>query len=391
MADVDPMERPPNARMLHSSDHPNHLEDVMLDGVDDDDAFGISFSPSPFESMSEVIFPLNVDGDPGFEYADCNLMRQAFITKVIATMHGRGKGKDTSRRAARRKYNGAYIVEIKGKHVVTSKDVQECLDAVASAPNPPQSIRVLLAPERRLSSPQASPLHLRMADVRRICALLDVDPADAEPLKYSEVINDYMKMELAPRESLIVLDDWLPNEVKDLPVHRLETSGMTDAEKALKSLTRRALKKLNNWKEWDEAFDTQLNQHHEARTFLEPIPRPTISPSGGLRTVWSNLVKSDGRCKCRACLDGSKCSAPQLRNYGQTYTSCIEQPCQRLFFAIAASQNKVVTFADTTNAFQQSPPPTEQCYLEIDEAYASWHLKRFGRNVDRATHVIPLG
>jgi hypothetical protein len=62
-----------------------------------------------------------------------------------------------------------------------------------------------------------------------------------------------------------------------------------------------------------------------------------------------------------------------------------------LFFAIAASQNKIVTFVDTTNAFQQSPPPTEQCYLEIDDAYASWHMKRFGKAADRTTHVIPLG
>jgi hypothetical protein len=61
-----------------------------------------------------------------------------------------------------------------------------------------------------------------------------------------------------------------------------------------------------------------------------------------------------------------------------------------LFFAIAASQNKVVTFTDTTNAFQQSPPPTEQCYLEIDDACASWHMKRFGKVAD-TTHVIPLG
>jgi hypothetical protein len=319
----------------------------------------------------------------------------SIVTKVISTMHGRGKGKDAARRAARRKFNGSYIVEVEGKHVVTSKDVQACLDAIASAPDPPQSIRVLLAPERRSGSPQASPLHLRMADVRRICALLDVDPTDVGPTRYSKAVTDYMKSELVPRESLIVLDDWLPDGLKDFPIHRLETSGMTDEEKALKSFTRRALKNLDNWKEWDEAFDTQLDQHHEAGTFLEPIPRPTVSPSGGipqiLRIVWSNLVKSDGRRKCRACLDGSKRSAPQLRNYGRTYASCIEQPCQRLFFAIAASQNKIVTFADTTNAFQQSPPPTEQCYLQIDDAYASWYLKRFSKNIDRTTHVIPLG
>jgi hypothetical protein len=81
-------------------------------------------------------------------------------------------------------------------------------------------------------------------------------------------------------------------------VNWLEASGMTDKEKGLKSFTRRTLKKLANWDEWDAVFDTQFDQHHEAGTFLAPILRPMVSPSGGSpqipRIVWSNLVKPDG-------------------------------------------------------------------------------------------------
>jgi hypothetical protein len=62
----------------------------------------------------------------------------------------------------------------------------------------------------------------------------------------------------------------------------------------------------------------------------------------------------------------------------------------RLFFAIAAAKGLTITIADTTNAFQQSPPPTQQCYLAIDDAYRSWHRKRFGCNIDPATHVVPV-
>jgi hypothetical protein len=75
MADLDPTEQPPHARAVHMESTPNHLEDIILDGIDDDDALGVSFSPSPFESMMEVIFPLDATGNPGFEFADCNLMR----------------------------------------------------------------------------------------------------------------------------------------------------------------------------------------------------------------------------------------------------------------------------------------------------------------------------
>jgi hypothetical protein len=62
----------------------------------------------------------------------------------------------------------------------------------------------------------------------------------------------------------------------------------------------------------------------------------------------------------------------------------------KLFFALAAAKGLVISVADTTNAYQQSPPPTTQCFLRIDDAYRSWHRKRFGTDVNPDTHVIPL-
>ena len=63
----------------------------------------------------------------------------------------------------------------------------------------------------------------------------------------------------------------------------------------------------------------------------------------------------------------------------------------KMFFVIAAIRNKIITIANTMNAFQQSPPPTKPCYLEIDDAYRSWYRKRFGEDIDAALYVIPLG
>jgi hypothetical protein len=62
-----------------------------------------------------------------------------------------------------------------------------------------------------------------------------------------------------------------------------------------------------------------------------------------------------------------------------------------LFFALADSLCYTCTVADTANAFQQSPPPTVPCFHEIDNGYASWYLKKFGRPIDRHKHVIPIG
>jgi len=50
----------------------------------------------------------------------------------------------------------------------------------------------------------------------------------------------------------------------------------------------------------------------------------------------------------------------------------------------------IVIVADTSNAFQQSLPPTEQCYLQIDEAYQSWYRKHYNMDIDPTMHVVPL-
>jgi hypothetical protein len=247
MADLDPAEQPPNACALHMENTPDHLDDIILEGIDDADAFGASFLPSPFESMMEVTFPLDAAGNPGFKFADCDLMHRAFISKVTSSMHGQGKGKEAARRAACRKYNGAYIVEIEGQPVLSSKDIPKCLEVIVTALEPPQSIPVLLAPECRSGPPQGSPLHLRMADLCHVCAIINTDPSDTRQASYSEFVSRYLETELIPQETLIVLDDWLPEEYKDPLVSRLEASGMTDEERGLKSFTRRTLKKLANW------------------------------------------------------------------------------------------------------------------------------------------------
>jgi hypothetical protein len=62
----------------------------------------------------------------------------------------------------------------------------------------------------------------------------------------------------------------------------------------------------------------------------------------------------------------------------------------RLFFAIAALEGLLVTYADTTNAFQQSPPPSTQCYLEIDEAYQAWYTRKFHHTLDWNRFFIPV-
>jgi len=176
-------------------------------------------------------------------------------------------------------------------------------------------------------------------------------------------------------------------------VYCLQNSDMMDKEHFLKCFTCWKLKNLKNWPDWDNAFDAQGDAHWKAGCIGVPILQPIASngwPPNVLKIHWTNSVKSNGTCKACACIDDSRCTAPWLQQFAQTYASCIEQPCMHCFFALAALHALIVIVADMSNAFQQSPLPMEQCYLQIDNAYWSWYRKHYNVDIDPTTHVIPL-
>ena len=166
-----------------------------------------------------------------------------------------------------------------------------------------------------------------------------------------------------------------------------------DEEKALSSFTCHRLMMLSNWPEWQAADDKQLNQHFDAGTIGMAVPRPPkdpATPSQVFRLHWVRVVKSSGVQKSRACLGGSRLAAPCLRMMVRTYSSCVELPCLRAFLAICATRGYYICFGDVENAYQQSPPPSVDCYLEIDDTVYDWYLRRFGIKLNKLKDVIPL-
>ena len=178
-----------------------------------------------------------------------------------------------------------------------------------------------------------------------------------------------------------------------LTVRKLTNDHMTEEEKQLKSFTRKNLVNLPNWLEWRAADDKQLDAHYKAGTIGQAVPRPVHTldkPSQVFRLVWARLVKATGVRKSRACLDGSKRAAPWLRQMVQTYASCIELPCLRAFIGICVNKGYYICFGDVENAYQQSPPPSVDCFLEIDDTIFDWYFRKFGRKLNRLKDVIPL-
>ena len=242
--------------------------------------------------------------------------------------------------------------------------------------------------------PARPPLHLRALDIRRLAALTVVAGegsaiSASERRKMVREAASYPTPGYTPADS----DDLhVPSAETLLEMRRLQNDHMTEQERNLSSFTRKNLKKLDNWIEWRDADDKQLDAHFKAGALGKPVPRPTTLEGRRqvFRGVWARLVKATGVRKSRLCLDGSKRAAPWLRQLVKTYASCIEIPCLRLFFAICAERGWYVSFGDVDNAYQQSPPPSVDCYLEIDEALEDYLLRKHGIKVDRLSEVIPL-
>jgi len=118
---------------------------------------------------------------------------------------------------------------------------------------------------------------------------------------------------------------------------------------------------------------------------------PVRKPPGAivLRPDWQCSVKRDGARRSRNCCDGSPRSAPLLHGIASTCSSCVEQPAQRLFFALAARENYRVYGGDAQDACAHSPPPKTPTFMSIDNACADWHEHRFKKKLDHSL-VLPV-
>ncbi len=164
------------------------------------------------------------------------------------------------------------------------------------------------------------------------------------------------------------------------------TTHGTPEEQGLGSFTRRKLRRLPNWKEWQNAEFKQLDLMTKQEMYGAPVsaPRDAIV----LRQHWNYAIKGDGTRKARNRCDGSPRAAPQLK-LANTYSSCIEQPCMHLFFALCAHKGYFSLKVDATNAYANSPPPNQPTFVVIDDQYADWYLARYKVAISRDM-VLPV-
>jgi len=401
---------PPNVQLLHAhgNDDPAAAH-VLAQAINlGTTSVSLNVDDTPFLHIDDhqLHFRPLASSPLGLTFTRCSRMLRAYVSDITQA------STTLPLHSFRCRYLGSYIVAIDDCPIFSLDNITVVLQRLCTLAVPPSSINVSLAPERAelTSTPLNSPLHLRLDSLARITALNTVPGDGHSTAAYAQLLDAceatysidsvctavdsvHQTPIISSGPSFAVLSLLFLDGDPPPSICRLQTEQIIPKERQLKSFTRGRLKTLPNWSTWDAQFDAQLDAHHDAGTLNHPVPRPrstTDNPVHILRLQWNNLVKDTGKRKCRACIDGSKRSAPGLRDLTTTYASCIETPCMRLFFALAAAEGLLVTFGDTTNAFQQSPPPSVPCFLEIDDANTSWYLKRFKTAVDPRTHVIPV-
>ena len=303
-----------------------------------------------------------------------SLMNRVFVSKINprSTFHSAFPSKGN-------KLRGAYITHINGHSVFTKDD----------------AVRVLL----QLRKDGVTQVHIdyaredKLTTAQRRRAEREHN-FDANPFRETnddehtpELTVDSLRAIASIRyPDLDFSDDVLTAEELNIACNAIQAA-TTPEEHALGKFTRRKLRKLSTWPLWQAGEFKQLDHFHSLGMFGEAIPRPRGAIV--LRPHWQYHIKRDGTRRSRNCCDGSPRAAPLLHGIASTYSSSVDQPIQRLFFALAAACNFLVFGGDAQDAFAHSPPPEHPTFISLDDAYIEWYKERFGKTLDRS-YVLPV-
>jgi hypothetical protein len=336
------------------------------------------FHLTPFLSERDVTVKVKCS-DPtfGFRILSDSTSNRAYVSEILprtssATMC-------SSPKATSRKYKGSFLTAINDSPVFTAADATRLLVALRATLPAPTRFTVTLAPEP-LPSLHDRTLALHEHD-------LDDLATRTAPDDGLTIGGDELRAIHALRSDHPFSTDEITTDELDLLIHSIQSESVTAAERALGRFTRRRLRNLDNWPFWKVAETKQLDQFHELGMFGSPIipPKDAII----LNPHWQYKVKNSGQRRSRNCCDGSPRASPHLHAIAETYSSCVEQPAQRLFFALALALNFTTFGGDAQDAYAHSPAPTVPTFVRIDDAYSDWYFDTFNIRLNRGL-VLPV-
>ncbi|KAG7374842.1 reverse transcriptase RNA-dependent DNA polymerase [Nitzschia inconspicua] len=366
---------PPNVQHLQrvqsGEPFPAEVDDAT---VDEFTAFVNPFNHTLLESLT--VPASNRSPTFGFDLLTDELNNRVFVAAIKP-------GSPASRirsssKATNNALRGAYLVAINDVLVFTKE--QALLEFRKAFDSKSPSLSLTFAPEKRLTMAE---LRRALADHREPSIVTDPAMPDEEtPVLTLDAIRSICSLRFPDTDFSSV-----PVEDIAAAIHAVTSTAVTPAEQALGFFTRRELQRLSTWPDWLRGEFKQLDRMHDLGMFGAPV-----APSPGaiiLRLHWQFQIKRSGERRSRSCCDGSLRAAPLLHQVASTYSSCVEQPIQRMFFALAAAHDMRVYGGDATDAFAHSPPPETPTFIMIDDAYAEWYKARFGVTLDR-NMVLPV-
>jgi len=224
---------------------------------------------------------------------------------------------------------GAYLVGINGKRVFGKDNAISMLHQLYD--ERAENLQLELAIERKLCSAET---WRAMAEhnVMEPSAVPDVDN------HHQLTIADVCCISAIHYPHLDVSESSLSTEELEMVIRAIQSQAITPAEQAIGRFTRQKLRSLSTWEQWRSGEHKQLDHFHDLKMYGEAVKKP---PGAAIVLCphWQCSIKRDGTRRSCNCCNGSPRSAPLLHGIVSTYSSCIEQPVQQLFFALAAQEN----------------------------------------------------
>jgi len=196
------------------------LPSEVLDLTSDLTRLDVSLSPfTSFVTLdmpfaAEDLFPFGID------VASCLHLHRAYITSFLWAPLGR------TLRVVCRSFLGSYIISITDIPVFNVGDLSVVLQHLCSLDSfPPHSVVLILAPEWHSSFDDCpSSVHLRLHDLCHLSALRSITGEGLTMTAFVAALSHHEASTLVDQLEFIV--------------HRLQSSVMTDEERALPKLTR---------------------------------------------------------------------------------------------------------------------------------------------------------
>jgi hypothetical protein len=311
--------------------------------VDEFTSFVHTFAHTLTESLRLPVY--NKSPTFGFDLRTDGLNVRVFVEKI---RNGSPASKIRSTpKATNNALCGAYHVAVNDVLVFSKEQAVAELRKAFDAEH--QEISLVFAPEERLTAAQ-----LRAAVVEHqepdVFSSPDQDDDDT-PVLTLDALRPICALRFPDSD---FSSSSIPAEDIACTIHAVTSSAITQEEQALGFFTRGKLKRLSIWSEWQEGEFRQLERMKDLYMFGAPVPPPRNTIL--LRMHWQNHIKRSSERRSRSCCDGSPQATPMLHQVASTYSSCVEQPVQRLFFALAAANDLKVLWWGCSRCFSSLSP-----------------------------------